>query len=64
MRDKFNQFMQGRYGNDDLNRFLMKIILAPLYECGTTLWTTNFYLSFSSWNSDLLSTSWTFVKRS
>ena len=28
MRDKFNQFMQGRYGNDDLNRFLMKIILA------------------------------------
>ena len=27
MRDKFNQFMQGRYGNDDLNRFLMKIIL-------------------------------------
>ena len=28
MRDKFNQFMQGRYGNDDLNRFLMKIIIA------------------------------------
>ena len=28
MRDKLNQFMQGRYGNDDLNRFLMKIILA------------------------------------
>ena len=28
MRDKFNQFRQGRYGNDDLNRFLMKIILA------------------------------------
>ena len=28
MIDKFNQFMQGRYGNDDLNRFLMKIILA------------------------------------
>lgn len=27
MRDKFNQFMQGRYGNDDLNR-AMKIILA------------------------------------
>ena len=26
MRDKLNQFMQGRYGNDDLNRFLMKII--------------------------------------
>ena len=31
MRDKFNQFMQGRYGNDDLNfSFLMKIILAAL----------------------------------
>ena len=28
MRDKFNQFMQGRYGNDDLTLFLMKIILA------------------------------------
>ena len=27
MRYKFNQFMQGRYGNDDLNRFLMKIII-------------------------------------
>ena len=40
MRDKFNQFMQGRYGNDDLNRFLMKIILAAFvlslfthYDC-------------------------------
>lgn len=30
MRDKLNQFMQGRYGNDDLNRFLMKIILAKI----------------------------------
>lgn len=30
MREKFNQFMLGRYGNDDLNRCLMKIVVAAI----------------------------------
>ena len=30
MRDRFNQFMQGRYGYDDLNRFLVKIFFVTL----------------------------------
>ena len=28
MRDKFNKFMQGRYGVDELSRFTMRIALA------------------------------------
>ena len=27
MRDKFNKFMQGRYGVDDLSRFTMGVAL-------------------------------------
>ena len=30
MREKFNQFMQGRYGYDDLNRFLSKVFFVAL----------------------------------
>lgn len=30
MREKLNQFMLGRYGNDDLNRFLMKIVVVTI----------------------------------
>lgn len=30
MREKINQFMLGRYGNDDLNRCLMKIVVAAI----------------------------------
>ena len=30
MGDRFNQFMQGRYGYDDLNRFLVKIFFVTL----------------------------------
>lgn len=30
MREKFNQFMQGRYGYDDLNRFLSKVFFVML----------------------------------
>ena len=28
MRDKFNKFMQGRYGVDELSRFTMGVALA------------------------------------
>lgn len=30
MREKINQFMQGRYGNDGLNRFLMTVAMVCL----------------------------------
>ena len=30
MREKFNRFMQGRYGNDKFNQFLMMIALVSL----------------------------------
>ncbi|MBU5459647.1 zinc-ribbon domain-containing protein [Anaerostipes sp. MSJ-23] len=30
MREKWNQFMQGRYGYDDLSRFLMKVFIAAI----------------------------------
>ena len=30
MRERFNRFMQGRYGNDQLNRFLMIVMMICL----------------------------------
>lgn len=30
MREKFNKFMYGRYGNDELNQFLFKLVIGSL----------------------------------
>ena len=30
MKEKFNKFMYGRYGNDELNQFLFKLVIGSL----------------------------------
>ena len=43
MREKFYRFMQGRYGNDQFNRFLMILALAVLVL--SVIWKPQFYLA-------------------
>ena len=30
MREKLNKFMYGRYGNDELNQFIFKLVIGSL----------------------------------
>lgn len=42
LREKFYRFMQGRYGNDPLNRFLMIVALIAMIL--SIVWKSQFYL--------------------
>ena len=42
MRDKFNKFMQGRYGVDDFSRFIMGVVLTLIIlTMGVTMFNRN-----------------------
>ena len=57
MKEKFYRFMQGRYGNDQFNRFLMVLVIVcfalslfgvrPLYVLGITLLIYAYFRLFS-----------------